>query len=66
MDTKSTEIRPDQAELTHCTFCSVGFTSLRDGKMRGGWPVIVAVAAGRGEVGPGGHHLFRNRLLRPI
>lgn len=28
MDTKSTEIRPDQAELTHCSFCSVGFTSL--------------------------------------
>lgn len=28
MDTKSIEIRPDQAELTHCSFCSVGFTSL--------------------------------------
>ncbi len=28
MDAKSTEIRPDQAELTHCCLCSVGFTSL--------------------------------------
>lgn len=26
--TKSTEIRPDQAELTLCSLCSVGFTSL--------------------------------------
>lgn len=28
MDTKSTEIRPDQAELTHCSLCFVGFTLL--------------------------------------
>lgn len=28
IDTKSPKIRPDQAELTHCSLCSVGYTSL--------------------------------------
>lgn len=28
MVSKSTKIRPDQAELTHYSLCSVGFTSL--------------------------------------
>lgn len=45
---KSTKIRPDQAELTHRSSCSVSLTSLHweDGRMRSGWLVIVAVSVG--------------------
>lgn len=64
MGTKSNKIRAVQAELTHCSFCSVGFTSVSDGKMRSGWSVIVAEECG--EAGRGGRSWVHNHLRRPI
>lgn len=52
MDTKSTEIRPDQAELTHSTSCTAGFTWFRDGKMRSRGLVMVASSVVRWATEP--------------